>query len=377
MIEGKITRISGPIVYAEGLDGCGLYDVVDVGEKKLIGEIIRQSEGNATIQVYEDVSGMHVGERVVSNERPLSLKLGPGLVGTIYDGIQRPLKEMYESGGAFLLPGQRTDAIDTKRKWDFTPAQHPSDGSEIKEGSSIAPGMVLGTVQETGSVLHKIMVPPTIRGRVLSSFAGKGSYTVDEVIATTELDEKITMSQYWPLRKPRPFAHKLEVSQPLVTGLRVIDVFFPLSKGGTAAIPGGFGTGKTMTQHAIAKWCDADLIVYIGCGERGNEMTDVLTDFPKLIDPRTGRSLMERTILSQTHQICLLLPVKFRFIRELHSQNITAIWECMLQSWQTLPAVGQKHCANFQGVWKKCLPKKDSLHIFLQDLQNFTNVPAA
>ena len=297
MIEGKITRISGPIVYAEGLDGCGLYDVVDVGEKKLIGEIIRQSEGNATIQVYEDVSGMHVGERVVSNERPLSLKLGPGLVGTIYDGIQRPLKEMYERGGAFLLPGQRTDAIDTKRKWDFTPAQHPSDGSEIKEGSSIAPGMVLGTVQETGSVLHKIMVPPTIRGRVLSSFAGKGSYTVDEVIATTELDEKITMSQYWPLRKPRPFAHKLEVSQPLVTGLRVIDVFFPLSKGGTAAIPGGFGTGKTMTQHAIAKWCDADLIVYIGCGERGNEMTDVLTDFPKLIDPRTGRSLMERTIL--------------------------------------------------------------------------------
>ncbi|MBP3366814.1 MAG: V-type ATP synthase subunit A [Treponema sp.] len=297
MITGRITRISGPIVYAEGLEKCGLYDVVDVGEKKLIGEIIRQDKGKATIQVYEDVTGMHVGEQVVSSGRPLSLKLGPGLVGTIYDGIQRPLKEMYEDGGAFLLPGQRTEAIDPEKKWEFVPAENPSDGTPFSEGAAIAPGMVLGTVQETGSIVHRIMVPPFIRGRTMQSFAGKGSYTVDETIAVTELGEKITMSQYWPLRRPRPFARKLEVSQPLVTGLRVIDVFFPLSKGGTAAIPGGFGTGKTMTQHAIAKWCDADLIVYIGCGERGNEMTDVLTEFPTLIDPRTGRSLMERTIL--------------------------------------------------------------------------------
>ncbi|MBE6353431.1 V-type ATP synthase subunit A [Treponema sp.] len=289
MIKGKITRISGPIVYAEGLEGCGLYDVVDVGEKRLIGEIIRQKEGMATIQVYEDVTGMHIGEEVVSNERPLSLRLGPGLVGTIYDGIQRPLKAMYEDSGAFLLPGQRTEPIDTVRKWEFTAA--------VENGAAVKPGMVLGTVQETSSILHKVMVPPYIKGTVLKSFAGSGTYTVDEVIAETELGEQIKMSQYWPLRKPRPFSQKLEVSQPLVTGLRVIDVFFPLSKGGTAAIPGGFGTGKTMTQHAIAKWCDADLIVYIGCGERGNEMTDVLTDFPKLIDPRTGRSLMERTIL--------------------------------------------------------------------------------
>lgn len=297
MITGRITRISGPIVYAEGLEKCGLYDVVDVGEKKLIGEIIRQDKGKATIQVYEDVTGMHVGEQVVSSGRPLSLKLGPGLVGTIYDGIQRPLKEMYEDGGAFLLPGQRTEAIDPEKKWEFVPAENPSDGTPFSEGAAIAPGMVLGTVQETGSIVHRIMVPPFIRGRTMQSFAGKGSYTVDETIAVTELGEKITMSQYWPLRRPRPFTRKLEVSQPLVTGLRVIDVFFPLSKGGTAAIPGGFGTGKTMTQHAIAKWCDADLIVYIGCGERGNEMTDVLTEFPTLIDPRTGRSLMERTIL--------------------------------------------------------------------------------
>lgn len=289
MIKGKITRISGPIVYAEGLDRCGLYDVVDVGEKRLIGEIIRQSQGKATIQVYEDTSGMHVGEEVVSSEMPLSLKLGPGLVGTIYDGIQRPLKEMYENSGAFLMPGDRTSPIDENKKWNFTPL--------LKEGDQIKGGTILGTVPETGSILHKVMVPPTIRGKKLASIVPQGDYTVDETIAVTELGEKIQMSQYWPLRKPRPFAEKLEVSQPLVTGLRVVDVFFPLSKGGTAAIPGGFGTGKTMTQHAVAKYCDADLIVYIGCGERGNEMTDVLTDFPKLIDPRTGRSLMERTIL--------------------------------------------------------------------------------
>ncbi len=291
MIKGKITRISGPIVYAQGLEGCGLYDVVDVGEKKIIGEIIRQNKDVATIQVYEDDTGMKIGEDVVSNERPLSLRLGPGLVGTIYDGIQRPLEAMYKENGAFLAPGHRSEPIDTAKVWHFTA------GEDVKEGTAIKPGFVLGTVQETQSVLHKIMVPPTVRGRVLVSFKGSGDYTVDDVIAKTELDEEIKMSHYWPLRNPRPFTQKLTVSQPLVTGQRVIDVFFPLSKGGTAAIPGGFGTGKTMTQHAIAKWCDADLIVYIGCGERGNEMTDVLTEFPSLIDPRTGRSLMERTIL--------------------------------------------------------------------------------
>ncbi|MBQ1592945.1 MAG: V-type ATP synthase subunit A [Treponema sp.] len=289
MITGKITRISGPIVYAEGLDKCGLYDVVDVGNAKLIGEIIRQDAGKATIEVYEDDGGMQVGEPVVSNGRPLSLKLGPGLVGTIYDGIQRPLKQMFESGGAFLLPGQRTESLDAEKKWEFEPS--------VKEGDAIKPGMALGFVQETGSIKHIIMVPPATKGKVLKQFKGKGSYTVDEVIGLTDLDEEIKLSQYWPVRKARPFMQKLEVSQPLITGQRVIDVFFPLSKGGTAAIPGGFGTGKTMTQHAIAKWCDADLIVYIGCGERGNEMTDVLTEFPQLIDPRNNRSLMERTIL--------------------------------------------------------------------------------
>lgn len=291
MIEGKITRISGPIVFAEGLDGCGLYDVVDVGEKKLIGEIIRQNKGKATVQVYEDDTGMCVGEKIVCQQRPLSLRLGPGLVGTIYDGIQRPLKTMAENSGAFLLPGERTEPLDVSKIWHF----EALDG--IAQGSPIKPGLAIGTVKETESITQKIMIPPTVRGRVLMTFKGSGDYTVDDVIATTELDEEIKLSQYWPVRQPRPYADKLEVSEPLITGQRVIDVFFPLSKGGTAAIPGGFGTGKTMTQHAVAKWCDADLIVYIGCGERGNEMTEVLTEFPELIDPRTGRSIMERTIL--------------------------------------------------------------------------------
>ncbi|MDY3722214.1 MAG: V-type ATP synthase subunit A [Treponema sp.] len=291
MIEGKITRISGPIVYAEGLDGCGLYDVVDVGEKKLIGEIIRQNKGNATIQVYEEDTGMHIGEKVVCTQRPLSLRLGPGLVGNIYDGIQRPLQNMFENSGAFLLPGERTEPLDVEKKWSFVAAEG------VKEGIQIKPGFVLGTVKETDSITEKIMVSPEIKGRTLKSFKGSGEYTVNDVIGVTEFDEEIQLAQYWPVRVPRPYLQKLGVTEPLVTGQRVIDIFFPLSKGGTAAIPGGFGTGKTMTQHAIAKWCDADLIVYIGCGERGNEMTEVLSEFPELIDPRTGRSIMERTIL--------------------------------------------------------------------------------
>jgi len=290
-IEGKVTRISGPIVYAEGLGSCGLYDVVDVGEAALIGEIIRLKNGVATLQVYEDDTGMHVGEKVICHRRPLSLRLGPGLIGTIYDGIQRPLQKMFESSDAFLRPGERSEPLDVVKKWPFMPAEG------LAVGTPIYPGMPLGTVQETSSVLHKIMVPPTIRGRVISSFAGAGNFTIDDVIARTELDEPIFMAHYWPVRKARPVTAKLTVSEPLITGQRVIDVFFPLAKGGTAAIPGGFGTGKTMTQHAVAKWCDADIIVYIGCGERGNEMTDVLTEFPELIDPRSGRSLMERTIL--------------------------------------------------------------------------------
>ena len=289
MIEGRITRISGPIVYAEGLAGCGLYDVVSVGEASLIGEIIRLHADKATIQVYEDDTGMRVGEKVVCHQRPLSVRLGPGLVGTIYDGIQRPLDTMFNEGGPFIVSGQRAEPLNTEKLWPFVPV--------LSAGATIGPGSVVGTVQETSSILHKIMVPPSIKGKTLESVVPAGEYTVSDVVAKTELGEEICLSQYWPVRMSRPYSRKLNVAQPLVTGQRVIDVLFPISKGGAAAIPGGFGTGKTMTQHAIAKWCDADLIVYIGCGERGNEMTDVLREFPTLIDPRTGRSLMERTIL--------------------------------------------------------------------------------
>lgn len=295
-IRGHITRVSGPIIYAAGLDSCGLYDVVYVGETALIGEIIRLRDSIAVIQVYEDSTGLRIGETVLCKKTPLSVHVGPGLIGTIYDGIQRPLETLFNTAGNFLEPGVTAHALPDEKRWHFSPIKTYND-AVFASGSAIAPGMVIGTVQETNSIVHKIMIPPNIRGRVLTEFAGEGDYTITDIIAKTEHDEPIYLAHWWPVRKPRPVLKKLSVSRPLITGQRVIDMFFPLSRGGAAAIPGGFGTGKTMTQHAIAKWCDADLIVYIGCGERGNEMTDVLTEFPNLIDPRTNRSLMERTIL--------------------------------------------------------------------------------
>jgi V/A-type H+/Na+-transporting ATPase subunit A len=289
MIEGSITRISGPVLEAVGLERAGLYDVVQVGDKKLIGEIIRLKEDRATIQVYENNVGMRIGEKVIALGRPLSVRLGPGLIGQIYDGIQRPLKEIFEKTGSFLLPGVKSNPLDTSKKWRFVPVTPaPAD---------IGPGTPLGTVQESQLIVHKVLAPPFVTPSPRASLVPEGDYTIEDTIAVTEGGESVTMTHFWPVRKPRPYAGKLQMSEPLITGQRVIDVFFPISKGGTAAIPGGFGTGKTLTQHAIAKWCDADIIVYIGCGERGNEMTDVLTEFPKLVDPRNGRSLMERTIL--------------------------------------------------------------------------------
>ena len=297
MIEGRVRRISGPIVRATGLGGAGLFDVVTVGDKQIIGEIVRLEGDEAVIQVYEDNTGLKTGAPAHSTGRPLSALLGPGLMGTIYDGIQRPLDFLYNQNGAFMAPGERGNPLDIGKKWHFVPdtslCEKLASGQKVK---AVA-GLVLGTVQETQSVSCKIMVPPGIKGGDIASLCGEGDYTVLEAAAKTSLGEEIPLAQWWPVRLPRPAAERLSPDQPLVTGERVIDIFFPLSKGGTAAIPGGFGTGKTMTQHAIAKWCDADVIIYIGCGERGNEMTDVLTEFPELLDPRTGRSLMERTLL--------------------------------------------------------------------------------
>ncbi|MDR2631113.1 MAG: V-type ATP synthase subunit A [Spirochaetaceae bacterium] len=297
MIEGKVKRISGPIIRASGLGKAGLFDVVEVGEKRIIGEIVRLEQNEAVIQVYEDDTGLKIGASATSTERPLSALLGPGLVGTIYDGIQRPLEVLFKQNGPFMASGSRGNPLDPARSWTFVP--DPETAARLNAGDEVRalPGLTLGTVKETESITCKIMIPPTTRGGRLSELIPPGDYTPDTVVARTDKGEDIPLAQWWPVRVPRPSAERLAPDKPLITGERVIDVFFPLSKGGTAAIPGGFGTGKTMAQHTIAKWCDADVIIYIGCGERGNEMTDVLTDFPKLTDPRTGRSLMERTIL--------------------------------------------------------------------------------
>jgi len=292
-----VRRISGPIIRATGLGGAGLFDVVEVGDKRIIGEIVRLEGDEAIIQVYEDNTGLKTGAPALSTGRPLSALLGPGLMGTIYDGIQRPLELLYSQSGAFMTPGERGDPLDTKKKWHFVPNASLCEKLASGEKIPAAAGLVLGTVQETQSVSCKIMIPPGVKGGDITAVSAEGDYTVLDTAAKTSRGEDIPFAQWWPVRLPRPSAERLSPDQPLVTGERVIDVFFPLSKGGTAAIPGGFGTGKTMTQHAIAKWCDADVIIYIGCGERGNEMTDVLTEFPELQDPRTNRSLMERTLL--------------------------------------------------------------------------------
>ena len=301
---GKVTRISGPIIYACGLGNAGLFDLIEIGENRITGEIVRLEGDTAVIQVYEDNTGLKTGSIAESTGRPLSALLGPGLMGTIYDGIQRPLPALYDMDGAFMKPGGASDGakgnpLDYEKKWHFIPDAALAANIEAGVRVEASAGLVLGTVKETESIICKIMVPPDFKNlkEEISFISAEGDYTVLQTAAKTKSGKEITFAQWWPVRKPRPHVIQLVKDQPLITGERVIDMFFPLSKGGTAAIPGGFGTGKTMTQHAVAKWCDADVIVYIGCGERGNEMTDVLTEFPELTDPRTGRSLMERTLL--------------------------------------------------------------------------------
>jgi V/A-type H+-transporting ATPase subunit A len=269
--------------------GAGLYDVVEVGRQGLIGEIVRLEGDEALVQVYEENTGMQVGEEARTLGRPLSVSLGPGLIGRIYDGIQRPLEELRAECGDWLQPGVKGQALDPQARWAFEPA--------AAAPASIGKGQAFGSVKETALVTHKLMVPPDAEGQALAWVAPAGEYRAEEPVARMDSGQELSMIRQWPVRRARPFKSKLGMQEPLITGLRAVDVLFPISKGGTAAVPGGFGTGKTMTQHAIAKYCDADIIVYIGCGERGNEMTDVLNEFPKLIDPKTGRSLMERTIL--------------------------------------------------------------------------------
>jgi len=286
---GKIIKVSGPLVVAEGMDEANVYDVVKVSDNKLIGEIIEMRGDRASIQVYEETTGIGPGEPVYTTGEPLSVELGPGLITSMFDGIQRPLEFVRERAGDFLSRGVELPALDRDKKWHFVPT--------VKAGQEVQPGDVIGTVQETEVVLHKIMVPVGVSGKVKS--IKEGDFTVVDTVCVVEGDKEynIQMMQKWPVRKGRPYANKLNPSEPLITGQRVIDTFFPVTKGGTAAVPGPFGSGKTVVQHQLAKWADADIIVYVGCGERGNEMTDVLMEFPELIDPKTGKSLMERTVL--------------------------------------------------------------------------------
>ena len=291
METAKITKVAGPVVVAKGLKNAKMYDVVKVSSQKLIGEIIELNRDSATIQVYEETSGIGPGEPVFSTDMPLSVELGPGLISSIYDGIQRPLDILKSTRGDFITRGAEAFAIDRKKKWDFEPIS--------KEGDKVISGDIIGTVQESSIVKHKIMVPYGIQGEIDKIY--KGKFTVTDTIALIKDREgsihEIKMLQKWPVRGPRPYKKKLAPIEPLITGQRVIDTFFPITKGGTACIPGPFGSGKTVVQHQISKWCNAEIILFIGCGERGNEMTDVLIEFPELIDPYSGKPLMERTIL--------------------------------------------------------------------------------
>ena len=290
MSTGTIKKVAGPLVIATGMRDANMFDVVRVSSERLIGEIIEMHGDEASIQVYEETSGLGPGEPVESINVPPSVELGPGLIGSIFDGIQRPLDEIRRLTGNNLKRGVEVPSLNREKKWSFVPS--------VAVGDELEAGDVLGTVQETESVVQKIMVPPNMAGTVKS--ISRGEYTVEEpiaVLSTKDGDQELTMMQRWPVRKGRPYAEKLPPEMPLITGQRVIDALFPIAKGGVAAVPGPFGSGKTVIQHQLAKWAEADIVVYIGCGERGNEMTDVLNEFPELKDPKTGRSLMERTVL--------------------------------------------------------------------------------
>ncbi len=287
---GKIKSIAGPLVVATGMRGCEMYEVVRVGQEGLMGETIKLIEDLAYVQVYEDTTGLKPGEEVVRTGAPLSVELGPGIITNFYDGIQRPLLDIKNQAGDYITRGINVPGLDRERKWDFNPI--------AKKGDQLVEGDFLGEVQESKVIRHKVMVPPGLQGKVVEIRAG--SFTVDEVIAILESEGKkveLTMKQRWPVRIGRPLKEKLDPQVPLLTGQRIYDTFFPIAKGGTAAIPGGFGTGKTVSQHQLAKWADSQVVVYVGCGERGNEMTEVLLTFPELDDPNTGEKLMERSTL--------------------------------------------------------------------------------
>ena len=293
-VIGTIHRVVGPIVHVTDIQDVKMLELVEVGDERLVGEVVRLAQNSAVIQVYEDTTGIKPGAPVYGSGCPLSVELGPGLLGSIYDGIQRPLETIKKQSGSWAIPrGIHVPALDRKRKWDFAAA--------VKTGDKVTGGQVIGSVQETETIRHMILVPPAIKEGVIVKLAASGKFTVEETLGIirtgTGEETKLGLMQTWPVRITRPYRQKLPIQLPLVTGQRVIDTLFPVGKGGCVIVPGGFGTGKTMTQQAIAKFCDADIILYIGCGERGNEITDVLKEFPEIIDPRTNKPLMNRTVI--------------------------------------------------------------------------------
>ena len=287
-----IYGINGPVIYLKGKTGFKMSEMVHVGPQRLVGEVISLDKDRTTVQVYEETSGLRPGETVEATGAAISVTLAPGILNNIFDGIERPLERIAESGGAFITRGVSVDALDRKKLWDT----HIT----VKTGDLVRGGTIIAEVPETSAIVHKCMVPPNVEGTVVETVAD-GQYTIEDTIVTIELADgtrrELSMTQHWPIRVPRPVNQRYPASVPLITGQRILDTMFPIAKGGTAAIPGGFGTGKTMTQHQIAKWADADIIVYIGCGERGNEMTQVLEEFGELVDPRNGNPLMDRTVL--------------------------------------------------------------------------------
>ena len=289
---GTIYGINGPVIYLEGDPGFQMNEMVYVGEENLIGEVIGLSSDRTTVQVYEETSGLKPGQQVTGSGAPVSVTLAPGILDNIFDGIERPLSEIAKSGGPYISRGVNVSSLDTEKKW--------KTHITVKKGDHLYPGAIIAEVPETRAIVHKVMIPPDLEGEV-TDVVSDGEYTIEEPLLTLRLpggtEKKLSMTQKWPIRVPRPTAKRFPATQPLITGQRILDTLFPLAKGGTAAVPGGFGTGKTMTQHQIAKWSDADIIIYIGCGERGNEMTQVLEEFTHLVDPKSGNPLMDRTTL--------------------------------------------------------------------------------
>ncbi len=370
-MSGRVVKVSGPLVVATGLADANMSDVVRVGPQRLIGEILTMKGDTANIQVYEETSGLGPGAVVETTGAPMSVELGPGMIEGIYDGIQRPLEKIVEKVGACITRGVEVPAVDHEKKWEFN--------AVAKVGDQVIGGDILGTVQETAVVLHKIMVPPALKGTIVD--IKSGPFNVTETIATLKTEDgkevPLTMLQKWPVRVGRPYMKKYPPKRPLCSGQRIIDTMFPIAKGGTAAVPGPFGSGKTVVQHQLAKWADVDIVVYIGCGERGNEMTDVLREFPELKDPRTGESLMKRTVLIANTSD---MPVAAR--RPLctpasPSRSISGTWAMMWRSLPTPPPAGLRLCVRCPAGWRRCPARRAILPILPPVWPSSTSGPAA